>query len=281
MNNLSSYCGLVDERISASDKQLPVTKDEHIPNNSKLIEGDISPTNYVTKKLGGLKRTTQKVALNVGDNRKKSLKKQDIVTVKKDNKEFIYPKSSLMSVHDRKKQRNTKKNILLKENAENLEQIIKQEATEELFDENRTPKEVTRTKVSVHESKKPQNRKVLPKKNDDKIKASIPKATLMIPIIKLHRIDASFIDKGQKKIKSCLPSEKCSETTTKSKQETESIHESVKPLKGSKKCENKVKPVKISISKKQVPKLDEIDFGKVHDGESNAKSPPKGLLISE
>jgi hypothetical protein len=24
MNNLSSYCGLVDERISASDKDLPV-----------------------------------------------------------------------------------------------------------------------------------------------------------------------------------------------------------------------------------------------------------------
>ena len=255
-----------------------VPKDEHIPNNQKLIEGDTSPTNCVTKKLGGVKMSPQKVAHNVRDNRKKSLKKRDIVTVKKDNKEFIYPKSSLMSVHDRKKQRNPKKNVLPKENAhfaENLEQIIKQEATEEFFDEEGSaPKEVTRTKVSVHESKKPQNRKVLPKKSYDKTKASIPKATLMIPIIKLHRMDAVFVKKGQKKLKSCLASEKCSETTTKSKQEkeTESVHENVKLSKGSKKCENKVKPVKISIAKKQATKLDEI----VHDGveQSNAKSLP-------
>ena len=256
-----------------------VPKDEHISNNPKLIEGHTSPTNYVTKKLGGVKMSTQKVAHNVRDNRKKSLKKRDIVTVKKDNKEFIYPKSSLMSVHDRKKQRNPKKNVLPKENAdfaENLEQIIKQEATEKLFDENSTPKEVPRIKVSVHESKKPRNRKVLPKKSYDKTKESIPKATLMIPIIKLHRIDVAFVNKGQEKIKSCLDSEKCSETTTKSKQEkeTESVHESVKPLKGGKKCENKVKSVKISIAKKQATKLDEIYFGKVHDGveQSNTKS---------
>jgi stress-induced morphogen len=252
-----------------------ITKD---PNNQKLTEGDTIPTNSVTKKLGGVKRSPQKVAHDVRDNRKKSLKKRDIVTVKKDNKEFIYPKSSLMSVHDQKNQRNHKKKVLPKENvdfAENLEQIIKQEATEELNDESSTPKEVTRTKVSVDGSKK--SRK-LPKKSYDKTKASIPKATLMIPIIKLHRIDAAFVNKGQKKIKSCLISEKYSETTTKSEQEKkiESVHESVKPLKGGKKCENKVKPVNISIMKKQAAKLDEIYFRKSDDGveQSNAKSLP-------
>ena len=228
----------------------------------------------------------QKVANNVRDKRKKSLKKRDIVTVKKDNKEFIYPKYSLMSVHDRKKQRNLKKIVLPKENAdfaEKLEQIIKQQATEELFDEDSAPKEVIRTKVSVHESKKQQNRKVLTGRSYDKTKAFIPRATLMIPIIKLHRIDVDFDNKGQKKIKSCLASEKCSITMTKSGQETESVHESVKPLKGGKICENKVKPVKISIAKKQATKLNEINLRKVHDSveQSNAKSLPKGQLISE
>ena len=39
-----------------------VPKEEHIPNNQKLIEGDTSTTNCVTKKLGGVKMSPKKVA---------------------------------------------------------------------------------------------------------------------------------------------------------------------------------------------------------------------------
>jgi hypothetical protein len=36
MNNLSSYCGLVDARISASEKDLPVRSDRSSKNNPKF-----------------------------------------------------------------------------------------------------------------------------------------------------------------------------------------------------------------------------------------------------
>ena len=36
MNNLLSYCGLVDARISASEKDLPVTGDMAVPDSLRL-----------------------------------------------------------------------------------------------------------------------------------------------------------------------------------------------------------------------------------------------------
>ena len=37
MNNLSSYCGLVDAKTRASDKDLPVRQEEELKNNQVLL----------------------------------------------------------------------------------------------------------------------------------------------------------------------------------------------------------------------------------------------------
>jgi hypothetical protein len=43
MNNLSSYCGLVDAKIRASDKDLPVVAIE------KILEGNLLSLYYVRR----------------------------------------------------------------------------------------------------------------------------------------------------------------------------------------------------------------------------------------
>ena len=42
MSNLSSYCGLVDAKIRASDKDLPVQSTRHAVTAAKKIGGEIS-----------------------------------------------------------------------------------------------------------------------------------------------------------------------------------------------------------------------------------------------
>ena len=43
MNNLSSYCGLVDAKIRASDKDLPVTSESGAMSSSTPTCGSLSP----------------------------------------------------------------------------------------------------------------------------------------------------------------------------------------------------------------------------------------------
>jgi hypothetical protein len=51
MNNLWSYCGLVDVRINASEKDLPVISSVLDTDNSKIINGSDSEVTFLNKKI--------------------------------------------------------------------------------------------------------------------------------------------------------------------------------------------------------------------------------------
>ena len=56
MNNLLSYCGLIDEKIRASDKDLPVIKTEKIVRNFMLKQymSHGCETNLTKKAINGI-----------------------------------------------------------------------------------------------------------------------------------------------------------------------------------------------------------------------------------
>ena len=57
MNNLLSYCGLVDPRLSASDKDLPVKKNLLNDGTKKLKRGRCDPLTYLEETYGALPQT--------------------------------------------------------------------------------------------------------------------------------------------------------------------------------------------------------------------------------
>ena len=57
MNNLLSYCGLVDPRLSAADKDLPVKKNLLNDGTKKLKRGRCDPLTYLEETYGTLPPT--------------------------------------------------------------------------------------------------------------------------------------------------------------------------------------------------------------------------------